>query len=275
MDGILVVNKEASMTSHDVVNRLRRILGTKKIGHTGTLDPQATGVLVVLVGKACKVLQFLSDTDKTYIATLKLGYSTDTDDIFGNTLEEKPVNTDFDFEELVKSFEGPLHQRVPMASAKKVNGKKLLAYQHQNIDVEPIYQDVTVYRSKALSKEDYRFEISCSSGTYIRSICRDMALKTGNLGCMSSLVRTRVGRFTIEQAQSLDEIAQNPVWYPVKDVLDHFTMVELDDPLAVYQGKRIELDEKDDRVCITDKGEPIAIYEREKDNIFRSKRGLW
>ncbi len=275
MDGILIVNKEASMTSHDVVNRLRRILGTKKIGHSGTLDPEATGVLVVLVGKATKVLQFLADTDKTYVATLKLGYRTDTDDIWGNILETKPVNTDFDFEQLVHSFEGFQHQMVPMASAKKVNGKKLLAYKNQNIEIDPIYQDVMIYETKVLSKEDLRFEVSCSSGTYIRSICRDMALQTDNLGCMSTLIRTRVGRFTINQAQTLDEIADHPIWYPIKDVLDHFKMVELSDPLPVYQGKRIEIDENDDLVCITDKGEPIAIYEKEDGHIYRSKRGLW
>lgn len=144
MDGILIVNKPAGMTSHDVVNRLRKILQTKKIGHTGTLDPQATGVLVVLVGKACKILQFLNDTDKTYRAGIQLGYATDTMDVFGTITQEKEVNLDFDFEEVLKSFQGKISQLVPMTSAKKIHGKKLMEYQRQNIEIEPIYQDVEI-----------------------------------------------------------------------------------------------------------------------------------
>ena len=131
MDGILIVNKPAGMTSHDVVNRLRKILKTKKIGHTGTLDPQATGVLIVLVGKACKILQFLKDTDKTYQAGIQLGYATDTMDIFGNVTQEKEICTDFNFEEVLQTFQGKIRQLVPMTSAKKIHGKKLMEYQER------------------------------------------------------------------------------------------------------------------------------------------------
>ena len=129
MDGVLIVNKPAGMTSHDVVNQIRRIFHTKKVGHTGTLDPMATGVLIVLVGKACKILQFLKDTDKTYQAEIVLGYSTDTMDIHGQILEQKPIDWNFDFGAVLATFLGEHQQLVPMTSAKKINGTVLI---HEN-----------------------------------------------------------------------------------------------------------------------------------------------
>lgn len=274
MDGILVINKPAGMTSHDVVNFLRRHYHQKKFGHTGTLDPDATGVLLVLCGKACKVLQFLNDTDKSYQAEIQLGYSTTTDDISGEILEQKEVNTDFDFDEVLNSFKGPLHQKVPATSNKKVNGQKLIDLQRKGAVVPDVYQDIEVYDIHAIGK--LAFEVHCSSGTYVRSICRDFALKTKNLGCMKSLVRTSVGRFRLEQAQSLDELkSADPILYPVQMLLDHLPMVEYETILDVYQGKRIQLETDANRVCICDQGEPVAIYDREKDDIFKSKRGLW
>lgn len=270
MDGILIINKPAGMTSHDVIAQLRRIYHQKKFGHTGTLDPDATGVLVVLCGKACKVLPFLSDTDKRYIAELELGYSTTTDDCSGEIIEARPIDMDFDFESLLKRFEGPLHQQVPMTSNKRVKGKKLLDYQRQGLPVPEVYQDITVYAIKSMGFP--KFEISCSSGTYIRSICRDLALESGNVGCMKCLCRTAVGRFSIDQAQSLDDA---PRLYPIKTVLDHLPMVEYENAAEIYQGKAIALDRSEDRVCITEQGQPIAIYDKDVDGLFRSKRGLW
>lgn len=258
------------MTSHDVINKLRKKYHQKKFGHTGTLDPEASGVLVVLCGKACKVLQFLSDTDKRYISEIQLGYSTTSDDIFGETLEEQEINMDFDFEKEIKRFIGKQHQKVPMTSAKKINGKKLMDYQRENIEVEPVYADIEIYDMKPL--ENLSFEIFCSSGTYVRSVCRDFGENTGNKACMKSLVRTQVGRFTIDMAQ---EIEDDPILYPTIQVLDHFEKVELDDPTPIYQGKTIRLPAKKDVVCIVDKGEPIAIYERLPNGYYHSKRGLW
>ncbi len=274
MDGILVINKPAGMTSHDVVNFLRKHYHQKKFGHTGTLDPDATGVLLVLCGKACKVLQFLNDTDKTYQAEIQLGYSTSTDDISGEILEEKEINTAFDFDEILSTFKGPLHQKVPATSNKKVNGQKLIDLQRKGALVPDVYQDIEVYDIHSIGS--LTFEVSCSSGTYVRSICRDFALKTNNLGCMKSLVRTQVGRFSLDQAQSLEELkTSEPILYPVEMLLDHLPMIAYDPILDVYQGKRINLDVDQDRVCISDQGKAIAIYDREKDSIFKSKRGLW
>ncbi len=274
MDGILVINKPAGMTSHDVVNFLRRHYHQKKFGHTGTLDPDATGVLLVLCGKSCKLLQFLKDTDKTYQAEIELGYSTTTDDISGEVLERKEINEDFNFDEVLSTFKGPLHQRVPATSNKKVNGQKLINLQRKGEKVPDVYQDIEVYDIH--STGHLSFEISCSSGTYVRSICRDFALKTDNLGCMKSLVRTKVGRFTLDQAQSLEDLkTAEPILYPVQMVLDHLPMLEYEPILDVYQGKRICLNQEKDRVCITEQGNPVAIYDRERDSVFKSKRGLW
>ena len=272
MDGIIVINKPAGMTSHDVIGCLRRKYKQKKFGHSGTLDPEATGVLIVLCGNATKILQFLSDTDKTYEATIKLGASTTTDDIWGEEVDHKPVNLDFDFSEELNKFVGLLHQKVPMTSAKKIQGKKLMDYQREGLSVPDVYQDVEVYSIESLSDEDLRFKVHCSSGTYVRSICRDVALNTGNAGCMSSLVRTQVGRFSIDQAQSIDE---EHTLYPIEMALDGFEQMEYSPVQDIYNGKHVRLDTDKDQVCIMEHGKAIAIYERHHGNVFGCKRGLW
>lgn len=272
MDGILVINKPVGMTSHDVINTLRKKYNQKKFGHTGTLDPDASGVLVVLCGKACKVLQFLNDTDKTYISSIQLGYSTTTDDISGKVIASKPVNNDFEFQAVLDTFVGKNHQQVPMTSAKKVNGKKLMEYQRKNIDIEPVFADIEIYSIQAIDASDLSFEVHCSSGTYVRSICRDFAKKTNNEGCMKSLCRSGVGRFTLDMAQDIEE---DPILYPISSVLDHLSFVEYQPILDVYQGKRIQYNSVEPLICITENGEPIAIYEYEKEGIYHSKRGLW
>lgn len=272
MDGILVINKPAGMTSHDVINKLRKKYNQKKFGHSGTLDPEATGVLVVLCGKACKALQFLSDTDKKYIASIQLGYSTTTDDIFGEKISEKPINRDFDFSSVLKEFQGKISQRVPMTSAKKIDGKKLMDYQRKNINIEPVYQEVEIYSIQSIDTEELSFEVHCSSGTYVRSICRDLANKTNNEGCMKSLCRTSVGRFTIDQAQSIDD---EPIIYPLSTVLDHIPFLEYENIEEVYHGKRIFVNRSEPLLCITKNNQPVAIYELESKNQYKSKRGLW
>ena len=203
LDGILVIDKPAGMTSHDVIATLRRKYRQKKFGHTGTLDPDASGVLVILAGKAAKCLQFLPDTDKEYIAELALGSETDTDDASGTVVRTAPVNRDFSLDQELKKFEGPLHQQVPTTSAKKMAGRKLMDYQRKGQEVPAVYTDVTIYDTEVLDEDDLRFRVSCSSGTYIRALCRDLARATGNCGHMKSLRRTRAGGFTLEQAEPL------------------------------------------------------------------------
>lgn len=274
MDGILIIDKPYGMTSHDVVNWLRRKYKQKKFGHTGTLDPNATGVLVILCGKACKLLQFLSDTDKEYIGSIQFGQSTSTDDIWGEVEDAKEVNLDFDFDEELQKFVGKNHQLVPKTSNKKVNGKKLMEYQREGLEVPKVYSDIEIYSMQDLG--DYTFKVSCSSGTYVRSICRDLALHTNNLGCMKSLRRTRVGRFSIDQAMTLEDLeTKEPVLYPSIYVLDHLDKIAYQPIQDVYQGKRIQVENDHQQICILDQDNPVAIYEKERKGLFKSKRGLW
>lgn len=278
MDGIIIVDKPSGMTSHDVVNKLRKILNTKKIGHTGTLDPEASGILVVLVGKATKVLPYLKDVDKRYIAELVLGKKTFSDDIFSETLETKEITPIQNFETVLKSFEGKIKQLPPMVSSIKINGKKLYEYARNNEYVERPLRDIEIYETKVLDVKNYVFEVFCSSGTYVRSLCVDIANKTNNLGCMGHLRRTQVGRFSLEQANTLEEIqAGNYKLYSIVELLDYLPKVKLKYPDGAYHGKKIKLNNcENDRVLMMDHDKPIAIYDRIDDtNVYKSVRGLF
>ena len=273
LNGVLLIHKEKGMTSHDVIDALRKRYKQKKFGHTGVLDPMADGLLVVLCGKATKILQFLRDTDKEYIASFQLGTSTDTDDIYGQVVDTKEINLDFDLDQVLQSFVGKQHLQVPMASNKKVNGKKLLDYKRQGIKAPVVYQDIEIYSMTKCSEDSFR--IHCSSGTYVRSVCRELALRTNNLGCMKSLTRTKVGRFRLEQAQSLNDLqTQDPELYSTKMLLDHYPMIEMDDITEVMQGKPLDLPCTEEAVCLLHKDQPVAIYQKNGDR-YVSKRGLW
>ena len=197
MDGILLINKPAGMTSHDVVNCIRRLLHTKKVGHCGTLDPDATGVLVLCIGKATKALQFLTSEEKEYIATLSLGKSTDTYDASGTVLETKEFQGVDHVEEVLLSFLGAQKQMPPIYSAIKVNGKKLYEYARNGEDVHIEPRDIVIKDIQLLEQKDniIRFQVKCSKGTYIRSLCVDIARKLGYPGHMSHLIRSQSGHF--------------------------------------------------------------------------------
>ena len=279
MDGILLINKPYGMTSHDVVSKLRRILKTRKIGHSGTLDPQATGVLFVMVGKATKILPFLEDIDKEYIAEMKLGISTISDDIFypvTNTKEVQPID---DFDSVLKSFHGPQKQLPPMISSIKVNGKKLYEYARNNEEVERPLRDIEVFDIKALDPlqpDTYRFRVHCSSGTYVRSLCRDIALQTNNLGVMTSLVRSKVGRFSLSDCVSLEDVeAGHYTLHSINELLGHYPMIPFEPIKDIYNGKHVRLNIKENMCAMIDNGEVIAIYERHHSNVFKCVRGLW
>lgn len=275
MNGILLVYKEKGMTSFDVVFKLRKITGCKKIGHSGTLDPQAEGVMLVFFGNATKLLPYIEDSDKEYIATMQLGIKTLSDDIFSEVIEEKVITPIQDFDAVLQSFKGKQKQLPPMISSIKVNGMKLQEYARKNIPVERTLRDVEFYDLETLDAQKMKFRVHCSSGTYIRSLVVDIAAKTNNLGAMSSLVRTKVGKFEIKDCVTLQQIENNE--YTLLDksvVLEHIKKVKIDNPMDAYHGKRIKLDVDEDMVIIEDK-ELIAIYKREKENIFKSERGLW
>lgn len=208
--GIINVYKEKGFTSHDVVAKLRGIVGQKKIGHTGTLDPGATGVLPVCLGKATKLCDLLTDKNKTYEAVLLLGKTTDTQDITGEVLEEKSTEalTEEKVREAIEGFIGDYEQIPPMYSALKVNGKKLYELAREGKVIERKARPVKILDIQILEIDlpKVRMEVSCSKGTYIRTLCHDIGEKLGCGGCMESLIRTRVSTFRIEDAKTLDEI---------------------------------------------------------------------
>lgn len=213
MNGIINVYKESGFTSHDVVAKLRGILHMKKIGHTGTLDPDAVGVLPVCVGKATKVCDLLTDKDKTYIAEVKLGVTTDTLDLTGEVLIEKEVLvTEENLRNIIPEFTGNIMQIPPMYSAIKVNGKKLYELARKGQEVERKPRPVTIHSLTLLKvnlpENEFTIEVSCSKGTYIRTLCADIGERLGCGAAMKSLIRTKVGQFYLEDARKLSEIEE-------------------------------------------------------------------
>lgn len=209
MDGLINVYKERGFTSHDVVAKLRGILKQKKIGHTGTLDPEAEGVLPVCLGKATKVCELLTDKDKTYQAVLLLGMETDTQDTTGTVTARAPVTaSEEDVREAVQSFTGSYDQIPPMYSALKINGKKLYDLARAGKEVERKARTVQIHeiRIEEIALPRVTMTVTCSKGTYIRTLCYDIGRKLGCGGCMEKLLRTRVERFTLEEAYTLSQI---------------------------------------------------------------------
>ena len=214
MQGLLVINKSKGITSFGVVNKLRKILGEKRIGHTGTLDPLASGVLVCLVGRPCVLSNYIMSSNKTYIAKLKLGVKTDTYDITGEVLEnsEKTVTQD-EFSSVVNSFLGESLQLPPMFSAKKVNGQKLYELARRGEEIERKPSKIFVEKIEILNFLENEAEIlvTCSKGTYIRSLINDIGEKLGCFATMTDLIRTHNGGFDIENAVSLENLTSENV----------------------------------------------------------------
>ncbi|MFR4599782.1 MAG: tRNA pseudouridine(55) synthase TruB, partial [Coprobacillus cateniformis] len=208
MNGILLIHKPSGMTSHDVVNRIRRILHTKKVGHCGTLDPDATGVLVLCIGKATKALQFLMSEEKEYITTLSLGTATDTYDASGTVIESREYDGVENVVEVLQSFVGNQKQIPPIYSAIKVKGKKLYEYarNHEEVKIEP--RDIIIHEIELLQQDENEItlRVRCSKGTYIRSLCVDIAKKLGYPGHMSKLIRSQSGHFRLEDCSTLEDI---------------------------------------------------------------------
>ena len=209
-DGIINVYKEKGFTSHDVVAKMRGILGQRKIGHTGTLDPAAEGVLPVCAGKGTKLCDMLTDHDKTYRAVLLLGTETDTEDTTGTVLETKETSglTEKEVQDAVLSFIGDYAQIPPMYSALKVDGKKLYELAREGKNVERKARPVKIFDIKIEKMElpEVTMTVSCSKGTYIRTLCHDIGAKLSVGGCMKELLRTKVGRFELSESLTLDEL---------------------------------------------------------------------
>lgn len=210
-DGILVVNKNEGPTSHDIVNSVRKLYHTKKVGHTGTLDPMATGVLVVLVGRAAKAAEYLVSDEKRYRATLRLGISTDTEDITGAVIKthDGAMPSSEEVITVCKSFLGKSEQIPPMYSAIKIGGKKLVDLARKGEEVERAARPIEIFSIDCTptSETDYTLDVHCSSGTYIRTLCRDIGEKLGVGGTMASLCRTETGGFSLSESMRADELS--------------------------------------------------------------------
>lgn len=273
MDGIIIIDKPKNMTSRDVVNHVCKRLNTKKVGHTGTLDPIATGVLVLCVGKATKLVELLTCEDKEYVATVKLGILTDTLDTEGKVIEEKKVF--LDKEELTKvlnSFIGEYDQEVPIYSAVKINGKKLYEYAREKRKVELPKRKVAIKSIKLLESNDdsYKFKVVVSKGTYIRSLIKDINDRLNIIGVMSDLRRTRQGKFCLGESYTLNDIDNNKYKIlSINDVLKDEKCVIIDDTLykLIKNGRIIDNKYDDEYVTFVYNDNVVAIYKvYSKDN---------
>ena len=236
MDGVLNIRKEKGYTSFDVVAKLRGILHMKKIGHTGTLDPEAEGVLPVVLGKATKLVDLLTEKQKTYEALLHLGLETDTQDMTGTVLEEKPVEvTEEEVRTVIRSFLGEQQQIPPMYSALKVDGKKLyeLAREGKTVERKPRAVQFYEIEIKKIELPYVRFSVTCSKGTYIRTLCHDIGQKLGCGGCMEELLRSRVGRYSLFESHTLAQVEAAVADGTVQDMIDPVEAVLADYP-ALY-----------------------------------------
>jgi tRNA pseudouridine55 synthase len=289
MEGVLLVNKPKGMTSHDCVQKIRKLLRIKKIGHTGTLDPEVSGVLPICIGKATKIAEYLTGTEKTYEGEVTLGFSTTTEDATGDIVERQSIDRVIlkqEIEKIFKQLTGDIEQTPPMYSAVKVKGKRLYEYAREGIEVERPTRKVTIFDLQLLDdREEYigeeisfRFKVTCSKGTYIRTLAVMIGEKLGYPAHMSDLIRTASGHFTIDQCLNLDEIEKK--WekgiliddlISIENALSHLPKMIINDKLAekVKNGAvlplhlaPIELMDDQPLVMVNQIGQCIAIYKR-------------
>ena len=246
MNGVLNLNKPAGYTSFDCVAILRRLTGERKIGHTGTLDPQATGVLPVCIGKATRLLEFMDNAPKTYVCGCTLGLDTDTQDIWGSAISDRRPETASltreNVEKVLDTFRGEIDQKPPVFSAIKVKGKKLYEYAREGKDVEVPVRRVTIHGIRMLDwqgpQQPFTFEVVCSRGTYVRAICHDLGQALGCGACMSSLVRTDTCGYSLEQALPLEDLRSmnaeqiEALLDPPETAVSHLPRLELDEEQA-------------------------------------------
>jgi len=275
MNGILIIDKPKGITSRDVVNNVVKRFNTKKVGHTGTLDPIATGVLVVCVGSATKLVDELTSNDKEYIASVELGTLTETLDTEGEVLkEEKCIKTKEEIIEVLNTFKGKYMQEVPIYSAVKINGKKLYEYAREGIEIELPKREVQITDIELIDEVKYKnnktlfkFKCSVSKGTYIRSLIRDIATTLNTIGIMTDLRRIRQGKFKIEDSITLEELNENNL-VNIIDVLE-YKKIELTSDIEkqVLNGAIINNIYNSDEVLFIKENEVIALYKKyDKDD---------
>lgn len=269
MNGILIVNKSEGFTSRDVVNKLSKIFNTKKIGHTGTLDPIAKGVLVVVIGKYTKLCEDLTQTYKEYIATFKLGILTDTLDITGKILDEKDVTvTEEEIRNVIASYKCVYDQEVPIYSSVKINGRKLYEYARNGENVVLPKRKVDIKNIEVIDINKVIVKIKClvSKGTYIRSLIRDIGSSLNTFATMTDLIRIKQGIFDIRDSYTLEDIENgNYKLINIEDVMD-ICVVENDTYLKdVINGVKLKLDIKNEYILFKHEGNNIALYKKDND----------
>ena len=289
MNGIINLKKEAGMTSHDAVFKLRKILGTKKIGHGGTLDPDVVGVLPIAVGKATRMVEFMQDEGKVYEGEITLGYSTTTEDASGEVVAETPVLSPLDeklVDEAIASLTGPITQIPPMYSAVKVNGRKLYEYARAGQEVERPERKVTIYsfeRTSPISYEDklarFTFRVKCSKGTYIRTLSVDLGEKLGYSAHMSHLTRTSAAGLQLEDSLTLEEIAEkveagqldflHPLEIGTGDLVKVFLTPEQAE--EVRFGRFIELEQTEKQLAAFEGDKLLAILEK-REHLYKPRK---
>lgn len=273
MDGVLLVNKEEGMSSFDVIRKLKKVFNTKKVGHCGTLDPLAKGLLLVTIGKALKIARFLESDEKEYVATIKLGERTVTLDREGKVIEKREV-TKFNENDIKKVFDsliGKIKQKPPIYSAIQVNGKRLYEYARANIDVEIKERDIEIKKLELLeyNNNSIKYKVVCSKGTYVRVLCETIANKLNNIGYMSDLVRIRIGKLMLHNSYSLQEIENgNYKLIDIENALSNFTVLILNDKnlYKAENGNVLDFYVGGNVLVIDENRETIALYEGDKEN---------
>ena len=268
--GVLYINKPKGITSFDVVNEISHSFGIKKVGHTGTLDPLAEGVMLVAIGKATKIVELLTAKDKEYIAGVKLGIKTDTYDITGNILDAKEIPNNINLEETLNSFKKTYLQEVPIFSAVKVNGKKLYEYARNNKSVELPKKEVTIKEIELLNQnnDEFTFRTLVTKGCYIRSLIVDIAESINTYATMTSLKRTKQGLVSIEETSTLDDIKNNDYKiHKIEEVLD-YPIIELDEELYFKVSNGVKIPNNyniTDKVIFTHNNKLLGIYIKENN----------
>ena len=269
---VLYINKPKDVTSFDIVHKISNIFGIKKVGHTGTLDPIATGVMLVCIGKATKIVELLTSEDKEYIAGVRLGIKTDTLDITGNVLEAIEVDNNLNIEETINNFKKTYFQAVPIYSAVKVKGKKLYEYARNNIQVELPKKEVTIKEIELLdrNKTTFTFRSLVTKGCYIRSLINDICAELNTIGTMTSLTRTKQGLITINQTNTIEEIINNEYnYYKIEEVLD-YPIIEVDNDLYKKISNGVKIPNKwniTDKVIFVHDKQLLGIYEVKESNL--------
>ncbi|KAA0547892.1 tRNA pseudouridine(55) synthase TruB [Bacillus sp. BGMRC 2118] len=291
MNGILLLHKPKGLTSHDCVFKVRKIVKMKKVGHTGTLDPDVTGVLPICIGRATKIAEYVTGSNKTYEGEVTLGYSTTTEDFSGEIVDVKPVDRVIKREEILSVFEkltGDIRQTPPMYSAVKVNGKRLYEYARKGIEVERPTRDITIHELTLLDEREefmsekvsFSFRVTCSKGTYVRTLAVTIGEMLGFPSHMSSLIRTASGSFTLNECVTFEEIEKRmeegtlaDILVPIERALLHLPNRTIDDTVAmkVKNGSVLEMDpllEHHDNVLLVDqKGNALAVYEKHQTKL--------